>query len=442
MNRHLTDSFLGTSIPCECGRTHEVPAIDISLGGGALDGLPDVVGRLGLGKNTLLVADTRTYDAAGKRAQQVLSAAGIDVELLVIEGEHPHVDEETAAPILPRAEGKDFLTAVGAGTINDLTKHAGTALGIRYVCVGTAPSMNGYTSIIIAITRHGVKTTTTGTPPVAVVADTDILAACPREMILAGLGDLLSKNVSGADWWLTKHIDGEYFCELPLNMVSDVIPWAERAAPAIASAEPRAVEELTEYLLVSGLSMTVAGISRPSSGGEHLISHLWDMQNMQSGKELALHGTQVGVGTVLAAKLYDEILAFDSLDTRTILAGYPDPDALRRRTDDFHGPVAAAVWEEFRHKLPSRERLQHIADSWDTIRKTIPGYRAEAGALESILNTAGAPTHPGQLGKTPVQTCDTIVHAREIRARYTGLDLAADIGILEDFASRHARPPD
>jgi glycerol-1-phosphate dehydrogenase [NAD(P)+] len=237
-------------------------------------------------------------------------------------------------------------------------------------------------------------------------------------------------------------MDGEYFCELPLNMVADVVPWAERAAPALASAEPSAVKELTEYLLVSGLSMTVAGISRPSSGGEHLISHLWDMQNMQSGAELALHGIQVGIGTVLAARLYDEILALDSLDTRAILAGYPDPDSLRRRTDDFHGPVAGAVWEEFSRKLPSEERLGHIAKSWDVILEAIPKYRTEAVPLETALQTAGAPTHPSELGMPPARARDSIVHAREIRARYTGLDLAADIGILEDFASRHAHPPD
>lgn len=30
---------------------------------------------------------------------------------------------------------------------------------------------------------------------------------------------------------------------------------------------------------------------------------------------------------------------------------------------------------------------------------------------------------------------DSILHAREIRSRYTVLDLAADLGLLEEFAA-------
>lgn len=435
MNKYLTDKFLGRRIKCECGTVHEIPDIRITIGRGALRGLPETVRRLGLGKSALLAVDEKTFQAAGKTVKDILSNDGFTVEVVILEGEAPEADMPRGETVRRLGRKSDFLVACGSGTINDLVKYAASRLEVPYVCVPTAPSMNGYTSSIVAILDKGFKTTTTGAPPVVIAADTRVLMECPREMVLAGLGDLLSKNVSGADWWLSHHVYGEYFCELPLKMVGETLPWAEKTAAALSNGEEQAVEELMENLLVSGLSMTTAGMSSPSSGGEHLLSHVWDMCNLAAGRDIRLHGIQVGVATVLTAKLYEKLLAVNTIDTASIAATYRDQTAIRDSILSYHGTVAPVVWEQFRVKLPSMKRLETLAGDWGVIRDSLRQYAAGASRLEAILRTAGAPVNPKDLGMDADEIRGSILHAREIRSRYTILDLAADLGLLEEFAS-------
>lgn len=431
----LTDKFLGRRIECECGTVHDVPSIDITIGAGAIWEIPETVRRLGLGKRAVLTADTRTFEAAGNAVLDELSKAAITTGLFVVEGECPEADIPRAETVLSAAEGSDFLVACGSGTINDLVKYASSRLDIPYVCVPTAPSMNGYTSSLVAILAEGLKTTVDGKTPAAIVADTNVLANCPHRMVLAGLGDLLSKNVSGADWWLSHHLRGDYFCELPLKMVGETVPWAQQAARHLHAGDEEQIEQLIEHLFVSGLSMTVAGMSRPSSGGEHLISHVWDMRNLSAGRDLELHGIQVAVATVMMARLYGEITAIDEIDRQQARASYRNVETVRRGVYDYHGDLARVMWNDFKPKLPSAERLEVIAEGWSTIRERLRHYAAPASQLEAILRAAGAPVNPGELGMDAGEIHDSVFHAREIRSRYTVLDLAADIGILEDFAA-------
>lgn len=62
---------------------------------------------------------------------------------------------------------------------------------------------------------------------------------------------------------------------------------------------------LADALLVSGLAMSVAGNTRPCSGGCHELSHAID--TLFPGKA-DLHGNQVGVGAALTAHLRGEAI--------------------------------------------------------------------------------------------------------------------------------------
>jgi glycerol-1-phosphate dehydrogenase [NAD(P)+] len=58
-----------------------------------------------------------------------------------------------------------------------------------------------------------------------------------------------------------------------------------------------------------------------------------------------------------------------------------------------------------------------------------------ADVLRDVLRRAGAPTTPEALGWPREFFRDAVRHAREIRSRWTFLDLAADAGLLDDFAA-------
>jgi len=411
-----------------------VPTREIVLAPGALVELPAVAQRQGLERQVLLVADERTWMAAGAEVEALLARAGFQVTSFVLTGA-VKADESTAEKVQSQvATETAWLCAVGAGTINDLTKHAATQRKRPYLTVPTAASMNGYTSALVALTVRGVKRTLPAQPPVAVVADVKVLRAAPGEMTAAGLGDLLSKPVSQADWRLAHLIWGEYFCDLPRLLGEDLEPLYLGHPEAFAQGNSEAIAALTEALLYSGISMVLAGSSAPASGGEHLISHCLDMRAAFMGREPSLHGAQVGVATLVMAALYERLLQLTRKDLK--------PPAVRPWADwerdlrTFYGPLGTEVATEFRRKyLPSEgaaARFRWLIEHWEEIQAAVRLTFRPPGELRAWLRAAGAPTTSGELGITASEFRATVLHAREIRARYTGLDLAYEVGLLPE----------
>jgi glycerol-1-phosphate dehydrogenase [NAD(P)+] len=72
----------------------------------------------------------------------------------------------------------------------------------------------------------------------------------------------------------------------------------------IAGGSPEGVRILVEALVSSGVSMCIAGSSRPASGSEHLFSHALEI--VAPGK--ALHGEAVALGTVIMLYIYGDPL--------------------------------------------------------------------------------------------------------------------------------------
>ena len=66
----------------------------------------------------------------------------------------PHPDEQTAAKVMAAGSKAGSYIAVGSGTINDLAKFSAAQQGKRCAVFATAPSMNGYTSVNVAITMR------------------------------------------------------------------------------------------------------------------------------------------------------------------------------------------------------------------------------------------------------------------------------------------------
>jgi len=71
-------------------------------------------------------------------------------------------------------------------------------------------------------------------------------------------------------------------------------------AEMIKARSEEGLRVLLEALISCGVSMSIAGSSRPSSGSEHLFSHAIDMIR----SDHAMHGEQCGVGTIMMAYLH------------------------------------------------------------------------------------------------------------------------------------------
>jgi glycerol-1-phosphate dehydrogenase [NAD(P)+] len=435
----LSDRFLGQQFQCTCGETHEVVTRVAMIEPNMADHVSGLLPAIIPGERILLVADRNTWTAAGERLAEALSAShSVDCCLLRDDSfGHIHASVDLVDQILSAYPDEfDGFAAVGSGTVNDLTRAAAHRRQRPYFVFATAASMNGYTSAIVALLEKGLKTTRTATPPVAVFADPLVLAEAPAELTLAGLGDLVSKPYCGCDWKIASLIKGEPYCDAPEQLLSesfgrglDVFPW-------LAARDPEAIESLFRLLLVSGLSMAISGTSSPASGAEHLLSHFWDMTRLRDGGRLNLHGAQVGVGSLVIDTLYREIYASDfaSVDFK------PNPNliAARREIENDFGSLAEAVWPQWEAKLAARTEcdLEQLCAEESTIKEEIERTLAVGARVRKVLASAGAPTEADDLGISNDELVLAVRHGRKIRNRYTALDVAAEIGILDAFADR------
>lgn len=298
--------WAGMEYSCACGKSHKVDIQAIRVGSGVIQELPGIVRDLGA-SHIFLVADNYTYEAAGRQVEQLLDQAGLPYHKRVFQTETPLVPNEYAlgSVLAAMTSQDDMLLAVGSGTLNDVTKYVSARTGIPYVIAATAPSMDGYASTVAPTILDGFKTTLPAVYPAAIVADVDILKDAPMPMLTAGFGDIIGKFTSLADWRLSHQLNGEYYCPEVAGVIEAAVETCAANAKALAQREPQAIQAVTEALILSGLAMGMVGVSRPASGAEHQMAHYWEMDALRRGEEHPLHGNAVGVGTVLAASLYE-----------------------------------------------------------------------------------------------------------------------------------------
>lgn len=298
--------WAGMEYSCACGKSHKVDIQAIRVGSGVIQELPGILRDLGA-SHIFLVADNYTYEAAGRQVEQLLDQAGLPYHKRVFQTETPLVPNEYAlgSVLAAMTSQDDMLLAVGSGTLNDVTKYISARTGIPYVIAATAPSMDGYASTVAPTILDGFKTTLPAVYPAAIVADVDILKDAPMLMLTAGFGDIIGKFTSLADWRLSHQLNGEYYCPEVAGVIEAAVETCAANAKALAQREPQAIQAVTEALILSGLAMGMVGVSRPASGAEHQMAHYWEMDALRRGEEHPLHGNAVGVGTVLAASLYE-----------------------------------------------------------------------------------------------------------------------------------------
>ena len=208
---------------CACGRHHGIGLKFLRIGSGAAETLPEGFKALGC-KKPFIVCDGDTKKAAWHFVQPVLEKAGIGYVLYTIHRTHPEPDEETVGEITMAFDPAcDCILAVGSGVINDCCKVLARAVGKPQLVVGTAPSMDGYTSTGAAMIMGGMKVTYPVAVPTSILADTAVLKDAPMELIRAGYGDIVGKFSALNDWKLSHAVKGEYFCQKVYDLMAEAL---------------------------------------------------------------------------------------------------------------------------------------------------------------------------------------------------------------------------
>lgn len=435
----LNDILIETDKCCICGKRHETCVKEIAIQQGVLVQVPELVRKYG-GTRAFVIADENTYKAAGDAVCRYLDENSLPYSIYTYGAEHFKPDENAVGKAIMNFDGScDFIIGIGAGTINDIGKYLASIVKLPYMVIATAPSMDGYASANSSMVMDGVKVSLDSVCPTVIAADPDVLAHAPVRMLQAGIGDMLAKYISICEWRISNLITGEYYCD----KIADIVRSAVKKCSSIESLEngdPEMLRPVVEGLVISGLAMNFAGISRPASGMEHYFSHIWDMRALEFNTPCDLHGIQCGVATLLCLRIYRYIAGItpDREKARSFAESF-SVDEWNRTLTEFLGKSADVLiqLEKKEHKydfLSHRERLDIIVGHWDEILRIISEELPSLEEVEKYMQKLNMPTRPEDLGHSGSELKYTFLAAKDIRDKYIGGRLLWDLGLLDEAA--------
>lgn len=423
---------------CPCGKAHRTEVKEVIAEKGAVARLPELVTRYG-GSKVFLLADRNTDAAAGGKVRAVLESAGIGCSEWVFP-ESPKPDERAVGAALMHFDCScDLIVGIGSGVINDIGKLLSRTAKLPYIIVATAPSMDGYASGTSSMDVDGLKVSLDSRVPDVILGDIDVLKEAPLHMLKSGLGDMLAKYISLCEWDIARILIGEYHCGAVAELIRTALEKCVKNAHGLLRREEEAVKAVFEGLIIGGIAMSYAGLSRPAAGMEHYISHVWDMRGLALGTPTDTHGIQCAIGTLYCAKLYEKLRTVtpDKAKALSYVAAFD--------VEDWYGELSAFMgsggdtmialdrkerkYDKEKHAL----RLEKIIENWEKIRKIFSALPT-AREIEDVLDAIEAPKGCEQIGLDRAILPMTVRAAKDIRDKYVLSRLLWDLGILDEFA--------
>jgi len=270
----------------------------VMIKSGALEEVGSLCRRYHIAGKAILVCDRMTAEVAGARVKAALEDRGYETDAMIIQGATDNSVRSVDARV--GDEKNDFLLGIGGGRPIDVAKYVATKHDLEFVSVPTAASHDGIASSRASIEMDGRKKSIPARSPTLVIADTEVIAGSPKDLMVSGCADVISNYTAVLDWKLAHRLKGEQYSEyaaalsemtakLILEKADTIKPHLEESARAVVKA-----------LVSSSVSMSIAGSTRPASGSEHMFAHALD----QIAAKPPLHGNGCGVGTIMMMYLH------------------------------------------------------------------------------------------------------------------------------------------
>lgn len=353
------EKIISLAEQCQCGHHHyDIPIEQIVIGRDAFEQLAAYL-RQKQYRNAALVADARTFAAAGQVLCDKLESASVRYTVCLVQPDENGdviADERSIVQVLLETpDDTDVMIAIGAGTIHDITRFSSYKMKIPFLSVPTAPSVDGFTSMGAPLIIRGVKKTIQAQAPIAVFADIEVLRNAPKAMTAAGFGDMVAKYTSLADWQFAHWMADEPHCPLVHQLTEQSLQACVDHIDDIAAGSEQGIHVLMNALLQSGIAMLLMGQSYSASGAEHHLSHYWEMEFLHRKKRQVLHGAKVGVSTSIVIEHYQRMLLplLNELEER--------PESIDEATWERFKANAAFVRKLF-ESLPSSEQVRAMME--------------------------------------------------------------------------------
>jgi glycerol-1-phosphate dehydrogenase [NAD(P)+] len=271
---------------------------EVIVGDGAVERVAEVARRLGFTRSGLIIAGSRTNDIAGKRVKELLEHEGMGIETLLVEAATVKEVERVEEGL--RISRPEVVFGVGGGTKIDVAKCSSARSEVPFISVPTTASHDGIASPLSSVKGLEKPYSVMAQAPLAIVADTNIIMQAPWRFAISGCEDVVSKFTSVRDWKLAHEEKDEYFGGYAASLALMSAKHVMHNVQLMRERNEEGLRVLMEALISCGVSMSIAGSSRPCSGSEHLFSHALEMIK----PNCSMHGERCGVGTVMMAYLH------------------------------------------------------------------------------------------------------------------------------------------
>lgn len=392
----------------------------------------------------VIVADSTTWEKAGRTVQKSLDEAGIRSEApFIFRSSDLYAEWEHVETLRNYLQQLDCIAvAVGSGVINDLTKYVSYLSVRKYICVGTAASMDGFTAYGASISKDGNKQTFDCPGPYGFIMDTSVAAQAPKELAASGYADLIAKIPAGADWMLADAAGIEKIDGFTWDIVQGSLHKAIDSPEAICSGDMETTKALADGLLLSGFAMQAIQSSRPASGTEHQYSHCWDMEDLcHEGKHVS-HGFKVGIGTLASTAGIEFIMrkGLENIDIDRHVNDWKSWESIETEIYElFHDKPAHLnrCLTESRNKYVGkeelREQLARLSKAWPGLKPQIQEQMIPFRQIRENLKKVGAPYEPEMIGISRERLRQTVRYIPYMRSRFTNIDVIYRLGWMEEF---------
>ncbi len=426
------------ALKCACGHTHHLDTRDTLVSRGALEQSAELLGRrLEARARIWVLSDENTEEAAARRWKSAAGPGRITSRVLAGTPK-PHPTAELVAQLAEeaRAARPDLLVSVGGGVISDLVKRMSLELDIPNWCVATAPSVDAYSSGTAAINVEAFHGSVAARASEVIVCDLEVMEKAPRDLYLAGLGDLLAKFLAYLDWNLSLIMTGEMYCALISEVALESARTALSAARRLATEPAEAARTLTDAALASGFAMQALAGSRSAATAEHTMAHFWESAHSVGNARWDLHGILTGAASRIMLHAYRELyveLADFELNEPARLAAFESEPRWQDTLEPGLRPFLAKVNQEMGGRSPGRTELERRLRAYRDGRKKIMKLAADLlGELSASVDTLEGIGFPFSLEALGIERESAFLPFRNIRllrSRYSTFDLAYDLGM-------------
>jgi glycerol-1-phosphate dehydrogenase [NAD(P)+] len=258
----------------------------------------ETLSRLGYHGAAFVATGETVFSIAANTVLDSLKSLGFKTETMIVQNSTTEQVSRVEQRI--RETNPEVVIGVGGGKDIDVAKLSSMKAGKSFLSVPTAASHDGIASPLVSMKGLDRPYSYVAHSPIAIVADTSIIAKSPYELIASGCGDVVAKYTAVRDWKLAHRIKNEYYGDYAAELALMSSRVVMKNASSIRAMSDSGVRTLVEALISCGVAMSIAGTSRPCSGAEHLFSHSLTM----IAPKPALHGQQCGVGTIMCAYLH------------------------------------------------------------------------------------------------------------------------------------------